>query len=559
MTLVLDATLKVSLVLVAGLAAASLLRARSAALRHWVLATTIAAAMTVPLLEYVVPAWNVKPGRAAVATARHGQLPAEDARAFPSTPLEHAELIEVSADSQDDAGSTPPWWLAWTWMIGAVASVLVLVAGLGRLFWLASRAEKVQNEKWSGLADEIRRAYGLRKSITLLQSDHPSLLVTWGLMRPKVIIPGAALDWDEDRIRIVLRHELAHIRRGDWAIQIVGELLRALYWFNPILWIACARLRLESEQACDDEVLSGGVDAPEYAEQLLELARVLKADSAPRLPAPAVARSSSLERRIRAMLDARLIRKPTTRAVRFLTGTALFAFAVVVAAAQTGPVKLSGTVYDSSSAPVPDATVVLTHPQSQARYEVKSNATGYFEFVPLPADSYMLAAAVPGFKKSESAVTLSGKAVQRDITLALGSLTETISVVGQPNAVREVSPDGPARVQQRDLERTAFQRDLKECAPSSTGGRVRPPRKIKDVRPVYPADLQAAGVGGTVVLSATIGTDGTLKAVDVVKSVHPDLDAAAVDAVKQWQFDGTLLNCVPSEVSMTVSINFAVK
>ncbi len=108
----------------------------------------------------------------------------------------------------------------------------------------------------------------------------------------------------------MLRHELAHIRRGDWIVQIAGELLRTAYWFNPLLWIACARLRQESEQACDDEVLTSGVAGPDYATHLVELARLLKAEAAPRLPAPAIARSSSLERRVRAMLDARLTRTP---------------------------------------------------------------------------------------------------------------------------------------------------------------------------------------------------------------------------------------------------------
>jgi protein TonB len=88
---------------------------------------------------------------------------------------------------------------------------------------------------------------------------------------------------------------------------------------------------------------------------------------------------------------------------------------------------------------------------------------------------------------------------------------------------------------------------------------VRPPSKIKDVKPVYPANLRAAGVGGQVLLQATIATDGTVREATVVKPVHPDLDAAAVDAVRKWLFDGTLLNCVPTEVTMNVRIDFAVQ
>ena len=97
----------------------------------------------------------------------------------------------------------------------------------------------------------------------LLQSDHPALLVTWGLVWPKVILPRAAREWSRDRVRIVLCHELAHIRRGDWILQIAAQLVRCVYWFNPLVWMACARLRLESEQACDDRVLNLGVERTE--------------------------------------------------------------------------------------------------------------------------------------------------------------------------------------------------------------------------------------------------------------------------------------------------------
>jgi beta-lactamase regulating signal transducer with metallopeptidase domain len=91
---------------------------------------------------------------------------------------------------------------------------------------------------------------------------------------------------------------------------MAGELLRAVYWFNPLVWIACTRLRQESEHACDDAVLTSGVDATDYATHLLDLARTLNAARRLNVPAPAMARASSLEGRICAMLNDRLDRRP---------------------------------------------------------------------------------------------------------------------------------------------------------------------------------------------------------------------------------------------------------
>jgi TonB family protein len=87
------------------------------------------------------------------------------------------------------------------------------------------------------------------------------------------------------------------------------------------------------------------------------------------------------------------------------------------------------------------------------------------------------------------------------------------------------------------------------------GGRIRPPQKTKDVRPVYPDIARAARVQGVVVLEVTVGVDGTVVDVKVLRSI-PLLDAAALDAVKRWEFERTLMNGKPVAVIMTVTVQF---
>ena len=275
------------------------------------------------------------------------------------------------------------------------------------------------------------------------------------------------------------------------------------------------------------------------------------------------------------MLDARLTRTPATRIARFMTAGALLTFTVAVAAAQTGPVTFSGSVFDSTGAPVPGAAVVLTNTQSKAKFEVVSNDSGHFTFVPLPADTYALTASLPGFKKAEDSVTLTGKAVKRDVRLSLGELQETITVRasnvirieggtvdGQKFDAVEVVPEKIRMTGGQPIKpeaRSSYQQALDSCQPSTTGGRVRPPRKLKDVKPIYPANLREAQTTGKVLLKATIATDGTVRDAQVVKSAHPDLDNAAIEAVRQWIFDGTLLNCAPTDVTMNVSVDFGIQ
>lgn len=97
--------------------------------------------------------------------------------------------------------------------------------------------------------------------------------------------------------------------------------------------------------------------------------------------------------------------------------------------------------------------------------------------------------------------------------------------------------------------------DASGDAPLRIGGEIAEPRKIRDVRPVYPADARAAGVSGLVILEAVVGRDGRVQDARVLRSV-PMLDDAALEAVRQWEYTPTLLNGVPVEVIMTLTVNF---
>ena len=98
-------------------------------------------------------------------------------------------------------------------------------------------------------------------------------------------------------------------------------------------------------------------------------------------------------------------------------------------------------------------------------------------------------------------------------------------------------------------------REKAKAAAVRVGGKVRPPTKIKDVTPVYPAAAKSAKVAGVVIIEATIGANGKVIATKVLRSV-PMLDEAALDAVRQWEYKPTLLNGVPVPVVMTVTVNF---
>jgi TonB family protein len=359
-------------------------------------------------------------------------------------------------------------------------------------------------------------------------------------------------------MRVVFLHELAHICRGDWLTQLAAECLRSVYWFNPLVWIASRRLRQESEHACDDAVLNGGVQGPDYAAHLLALARSVKRERQSLFtgfPAPAMARPSSLERRFSAMLNGRINRTPITRPTRLVTTLAVAIMTVLVAGlgiAQTFS-TFSGSVFDSTNRVLPAVTLVLTNKQTQAKYEIQTDRQGRFEFVGLPPGEYTWASSLAGFATMTGSIDVAGRNIQKDLTLQVGSLEETITVRsgGNPNAPNRNAAGNVAEIRRKANE-TLCTGGATPVPPGTIGGNIRAPRKLLDVRPRYPEHLSAAGVGGVVVLNAVIDPVGDVSDVSVAQSPNPDLDVAATEAVRQWQFTSTVLNCVP----MRVTVNF---
>ncbi len=540
--LLLNTTIKISLIVSAALFATALLRRRSAAVRHFVLAAALACAAATPFVRIVAPAWRTasalqvidRPlavfddsGTVSSSTVTRGSRPA----------LGRADVMRA---------------VSLVWMTGVALALTVLAIGLGRLWWIASRARRIDHGPWAEIAAAISRAYDLRRPPLVLHSAQTAVLGTWGVTHAKVLVPSDALDWPADRIRIVLGHELAHVRRGDWIVQVAVDVLCAAHWFNPLVWFAARRLRLESEHACDDAVLTMGVEGAAYASELVDLARAFRAARQTFVPAAPIARPSTLERRVRAMLNATSNRDPITRSASIAAALVLASVTMLVAgfgvSAQGQFASVFGTITDQNSRTVNGVRLVLSNAAAQTKNEVKTDASGHYEFVGLPAGTYDLMAELPGMMTlKREGLTLSGQAVQVNAAMQLGSVQETIRVTPEiTSSPRVFGYSGPRPADTPDA-----------CASSVNGGCIRPPVKIRDVRPVYPAGAPA----GSVELKGIIDANGLMAGIDVVGNgsggaANPVLADAAAEAVRQWEFKPTHLDGQPIEVNITVRVFF---
>jgi TonB family protein len=537
-TLLIGLAIRSSIMLAVGLLLSACLAKRSAALRHRVLAASLLAAAVVMPFSLALPEWNVTlPARAPERIPERINVASSTVR--PARPVETPTSTAV-APRQSIPETVSPIVVAW--LAGVLVAASTLIAGLVRVSRVGARASRVEDRHWLQILDAVANRYGLTRGIVISRTDSADLLATWGVLRPHVLLPHHAHDWTLDRVHVVLCHELAHIRRHDWLVQIGAETVRAILWFNPLVWMVCSRLRRESEQACDDEVLGLGVGGREYAAHLLELARQCRRPGSTLASAMPMAHPSTLERRIAAMLNPRLDRRAPSRRAMAILGVVLLLAALpaaVLRARQAGPAPLSGTIYDVTGGVLPGVEVTLVD-ANQIPLAVTTNATGRFEFPSVGPGKYVLQVTLAGFRTLRQEFELRDpRDWDRAVTLQVGDLQETITI--------------------RESRLTSTQQAPFRAQPQRVrvGGNVRPPRKELDVRPVYPAAMRDAGLTGVVPIQAIIGRDGTVLSVRVLSAqVHPDFAIAAVDAVRQWRFTPTLLNGAAVEVVMTVSVRF---
>ena len=165
------------------------------------------------------------------------------------------------------------------------------------------------------------------------------------------------------------------------------------------------------------------------------------------------------------MLNAQINRDPLSTAARVAIVLALLVVTIPIAAAQTFG-TLSGTIVDGQGLPLPDASLMLSNAQRNSKYEVRSGADGTFEFIGLPAGAYTLDAKVNGFATFHEAVSIAaGQTVKRALTMKVGSLQETITVVDSA-----ADNSGSAKPRAGAQARPFQPEDLSGCAVPVVGG-----------------------------------------------------------------------------------------
>ena len=352
-----DVALKSALLLVLAKVVLLLTRQASAATRHLILSGAICGLLALPILTLTLPAWQlpilpsllspVSASTANVATQPEGiasvsdrylkeqnleyashsdhllyssQIPlaAPDVKHNTVSPLpENDVAVTLLSYSPDPIAPTTVrqgyqfgWFslMLFIWMVGTAVVLLRMLFGTLKVWWVARKAEPITDVCWEMMTHNLATKLQLRKPIKLQKSKRIAVPMTWGTVRPVVLLPDESEEWSLQCRSIVLLHELAHVKRFDCLTQMMAQLACAVYWFNPLVWFVAQQLRVEREFACDDYVLVAGTRATDYASHLVAIASAFRVEAQVASMAVGMA-CSELESRVRAILNADLSRR----------------------------------------------------------------------------------------------------------------------------------------------------------------------------------------------------------------------------------------------------------
>jgi TonB family protein len=519
MTFLVDFGMKSILALATAFLIAWAMRRGSASARYAMWICALAAVAVLPLICWIAPAWNIPRGSLQIVTQTQP----------PVSVVVHARR----------PAPTPQWpkKIPMTiWLAGALVTLVRTGAGHWRVRSLFGKAEVIRDARWLALARETAANIGFRRTIRLNTSTATDVPLTYGLLRATVLLPAEAVHWSEARARVVLTHEMIHARRLDSLWGLLAQAAMAVNWFNPLAWLALMQVRKEQERSCDDAVVMAGTAAPVYAAHLVDLARSIAIPE----PALGMAEKFDLEGRVHALLDAGTTRRGASRRLCATMFGITLALIIPLAAihAQTGKTSITGVVLDPSGAIVPGAFISLKNIGGANEEVARGNEAGQYKLQGIPSGEYLVRVSVPGFATYQKTLTLvDGTAATVNINLAVGDVREAVTVVGTRSRPAASSSAAPQRLR--------------------VGGMVQAVKLISRVNPDYPADAQADGVEGTVLLKAIVSKDGSLLSVKSISNgVDPRLVRAALAAVPLWRYQPALLNGEPVEVITTIDVTF---
>ena len=291
-----------------------LLRKKSAALRHFLWLLAVCAPLLAMPLAWVHPRIAIPILRPTQVRDHAEDLTIENVGAQPgalSGPVRgtstEAAPMPMGESGHELKMSMNPWIAVW--LAGmAIVVIRMLRSELAIRRLLVSKCSPAPEALMARL-NEGRRQIKLTRRVRMMVTHLTEIPFCHGVFRNTVVFPASWEEWDEERIRVCVAHELAHLVRRDLPAMLAGQMSCALCWFNPLIWMAAGKMRDEAEKSADDLVLATNVKPERYAASLVAITERYRASALSATISLSMARPARLRYRVEAILDSKLRRE----------------------------------------------------------------------------------------------------------------------------------------------------------------------------------------------------------------------------------------------------------
>lgn len=351
---------RVTLITAIGGALGALLRNASAAVRHLIAMTTLAALIGLPIAWALLPSVPLPILPAPTTSMPKVMAPVTARMAASSSAVLPQPLGRAAASTASlPAALSGPWILnlaILTAFVVTLALLLHLLVSVAAAWITARRAEPIDDAELRRDLDEARERLGVSRAVDLRESASVGVPVVWGFFRPVLLLPPGARTWTREQLRVVFLHEVAHVARHDGVGLLLARVTTSLFWFHPLVWVLARTARRECERCCDDLVLAAGERPTDYAESLLAIVRSMTRPDRFAGVAPALAQRSNLEGRLLSILRADQRRGGVSRArlvATIISAVVLLAGTAVVQVVAADP---AGRLVDPRSMTASEST-----------------------------------------------------------------------------------------------------------------------------------------------------------------------------------------------------------
>lgn len=367
--LIFEFLIKSSLILGISLFLVFLLRKKSATMKHFLLSFSLISLLIFPFLSTFtsgwetswLPSWQI--GRSASLdfgdTEKNedsvSQLGRKDNTNQAKT-IQHPLVAEAAAQNEKSVFLNSKnikiiggLSLTAIWTAGLIFLLFRIFLGLYGAHKLTRQGRRISGSFWKLLLKRFLDAVSISRKISLLSHDTVKVPLTWGVIKPVVIMPAEASNWSRDQCSSALFHELSHVKRSDFLVKILARLSCALYWFNPLSWFVFRLMRREQEKACDELVLKAGVKPSTYAANLLSIQRAGQIQWNPQIAVLGAVGKSQLNERLLAILKQRLKPKEVNMRTKILLSFFIIAAVVFIGLARPSQSVASTETVVSSS------------------------------------------------------------------------------------------------------------------------------------------------------------------------------------------------------------------